>query len=273
MPTTGSQLLPFFFLPLTMDIPITILNLDYGDMEVFDMLRSPSPLFPQYATMAHLLESGRHALALRAVEEGVVEPNLVVDYERRFVLMHFAAGTGPVSLLRLLTLKRDVDPSQRTVEGWSPLYIAIMKRQVEAAMFFIHEAPGVDLDASTRGGLTPLMQAVDQGLPGVVKALVLKGAQLELKCNQGLTTLMRAIERECEEVAIYLLEEAGAAWVGSGYDCVLVRTLSEPAAFLHPKRAREREREEERDACVNLSEIDRPVDLKKEKKKGQSADA
>jgi ankyrin repeat protein len=71
--------------------------------------------------------------------------------------------------------------------GWTPLHYACAKGQLEVAQFLI--ANGAIVDSMSLGNTTPLMMAVQSGNEQVVKLLLDKGADLQLRNSQGLTAI------------------------------------------------------------------------------------
>ena len=85
--------------------------------------------------------------------------------------------------------------------GWTPLHYACAKGQLEVAQFLI--ANGAIVDSVSLGNTTPLMMAVQSGNEQVVKLLLDKGADLQLRNSQGLT-------------AIDIADIYDKAWIGEG---------------------------------------------------------
>ena len=85
--------------------------------------------------------------------------------------------------------------------GWTPLHYACAKGQLEVAQFLI--ANGAIVDSMSLGNTTPLMMAVQSGNEQVVKLLLDKGADLQLRNSQGLT-------------AIDIADIYDKAWIGEG---------------------------------------------------------
>ena len=85
--------------------------------------------------------------------------------------------------------------------GWTPLHYACARGQLEVAQFLI--ANGAIVDSMSLGNTTPLMMAVQSGNEQVVKLLLDKGADLQLRNSQGLTTI--------DIADIY-----DKAWIGEG---------------------------------------------------------
>jgi ankyrin repeat protein len=71
--------------------------------------------------------------------------------------------------------------------GWTPLHYACAKGQLEVAQFLI--ANGATVDSMSLGNTTPLMMAVQSGNELLVKLLLDKGADLQLRNDQGLTAI------------------------------------------------------------------------------------
>ncbi len=85
--------------------------------------------------------------------------------------------------------------------GWTPLHYACAKGQLDVAQFLI--ANGAIVDSMSLGNTTPLMMAVQSGNEQVVKLLLDKGADLQLRNDQGLT-------------AIDIADIYDKAWIGEG---------------------------------------------------------
>ena len=71
--------------------------------------------------------------------------------------------------------------------GWTPLHYACAKGQLEVSQFLI--ANGAIVDSMSLGNTTPLMMAVQSGNEQVVKLLLDKGADLQLRNQQGFTAI------------------------------------------------------------------------------------
>ena len=71
--------------------------------------------------------------------------------------------------------------------GWTPLHYACAKGQLEVAHFLITN--GAIVDSMSLGNTTPLMMAVQSGNEQLVKLLLDKGADLQLRNSQGLTAI------------------------------------------------------------------------------------
>jgi uncharacterized protein len=104
------------------------------------------------------------------------------------------------NLLLVKTLVTD-HKAQLDHIGWTPLHYACAKGQLEVAQFLI--ANGAIVDSMSLGNTTPLMMAVQSGNEQVVKLLLDKGADLQLRNDQGLT-------------AIDIADIYDKAWIGEG---------------------------------------------------------
>ena len=71
--------------------------------------------------------------------------------------------------------------------GWTPLHYACAKGHLEVAQFLI--ANGAIVDSMCLGNTTPLMMSVQSGNEQLVKLLLDKGADLQLRNSQGLTAI------------------------------------------------------------------------------------
>ena len=71
--------------------------------------------------------------------------------------------------------------------GWTPLHYAASRGQLEVAQFLV--ANGALVDSKNLGGTTPLMMAVQSGNEYLVKLLLDKGANLQLRNELGLSAI------------------------------------------------------------------------------------
>ena len=71
--------------------------------------------------------------------------------------------------------------------GWTPLHYACTKGQLEVAQFLI--ANGAAIDSRSLNGTTPLMMAVQSGNEPLIKLLLDKGADLQLRNELGLSAI------------------------------------------------------------------------------------
>src|SRR5207253_3101227 len=72
--------------------------------------------------------------------------------------LHFAARQGDLASVRLL-LESKADVNQLTIDGWSPLLMAVQNRHYKVAVFLLeHEA---NPNTANSKGWTPLYLATD----------------------------------------------------------------------------------------------------------------
>ena len=129
------------------------------------------------------MEAGRFDLVQRAVERGVVDPEMATD---GWPLLHVAVAEGAVELARYLIFDRGVDPTvKETSMNVTALHLAVSHGHNEAALFLINDVPGVDVNAPQSNGTTPLMLAAEHCTLQVVQALVAKGADMNAKDERG----------------------------------------------------------------------------------------
>ena len=71
--------------------------------------------------------------------------------------------------------------------GWTPLHYACAKGHLEVSQYLI--ANGAIVDALSPANTTPLMMAVQSGNEALVKLLLDKGADLQIRNSQGFTAI------------------------------------------------------------------------------------
>lgn len=95
-----------------------------------------------------------------------------------------ASINGDLPLVKTLVIKHR---AQLDHIGWTPLHYAASKGQLEVAQFLI--TSGALVDSLNLGGTTPLMMAVQSGNEYLVKLLLDKGANLQLRNSLGLSAI------------------------------------------------------------------------------------
>lgn len=95
-----------------------------------------------------------------------------------------ASINGDLPLVKTLVSK---NRAQLDHIGWTPLHYACSKGHLEVAQYLI--ANGAIVDAISLGGTTPLMMAVQSGNEYLVKFLLDKGANLQLRNGLGYSAI------------------------------------------------------------------------------------
>lgn len=149
---------------------------DESDDDVWNALCNATTEEDRLEEAIEFMRRRRGSMVRWAVEEGLLASDAAVPFVS---LAHCAAMFDEVGLLRFLLLENGVDPNTKNGCRKMPLHMAICLEGEAAALFLIHEAPGCDLEAPDRCGVTPLMAAVGSGMLGVVKALVGKGVDVK----------------------------------------------------------------------------------------------
>ena len=130
-------------------------------------------------------------LAIRDKSTNVIDlllsnKNIDVDLSNKSgeTPLMMASIDGNLPLVKTLVLGHK---AQLDHIGWTPLHYACAKGHLEVAQFLV--ANGAIVDSLSVGNTTPLMMAVQSGNEQLVKFLLDKGADLQLKNNNGLTAI------------------------------------------------------------------------------------
>jgi ankyrin repeat protein len=99
-----------------------------------------------------------------------------------------ASINGDLPLVKTLVSKKR---AQLDHIGWTPLHYACSKGHLEIAQYLI--ANGAMVDSISLGGTTPLMMAVQSGNEYLVKLLLDKGANLQLRNGLGYSAIDIAV--------------------------------------------------------------------------------
>jgi len=86
----------------------------------------------------------------------------------------------------------------------TPLLLAVERGMPDMAKLLLDH--GADIEAKQREGFTPLLLAVASKLPGMVEVLASRGANMEARLANGVTPLLLAVERGMPDMAKLLLD-------------------------------------------------------------------
>jgi ankyrin repeat protein len=109
-----------------------------------------------------------------------------VDISNKFgeTPLMIASIEGNLPLVKSLI---QVQKAQINHIGWTPLHYASAKGHLEIAQYLLTN--GAIVDALSPGNTTPLMMAVQSGNEALVKLLLDKGADLQVRNSQGFTAI------------------------------------------------------------------------------------
>jgi ankyrin repeat protein len=112
--------------------------------------------------------------------------NIDVDLSNKYgeTPLMIAAIQGDLPVVKTLVLQ---NKARIDHIGWTPLHYACTKGQLDVAQFLVLN--GALVDSTSLNGTTPLMMAVQSGNENLVKFLLDKGADLQIKNGLGLTAI------------------------------------------------------------------------------------
>jgi len=138
--------------------------------------------------------------SLKVIDVLLGDKNIDVDLSDKNgeTPLMMASIDGNLPLVKTLVINHK---AQLDHIGWTPLHYACAKGQLEVAQFLI--ANGAIVDSMSLGNTTPLMMAVQSGNEKLVKLLLDKDADLQLRNSQRLT-------------AIDIADIYGKPWISEG---------------------------------------------------------
>ena len=161
-------------------------------------------------------------LAIRDKSNDVIaflltNPRTDVDISNKFgetpLMIASIEGNLPVARALVQGRKAKVDHI-----GWTPLHYACAKGQLEVAQYLL--ANGAIVDSMSPGNTTPLMMAVQSGNEQLIKLLLDKGADLQLRNTNGLSAIDIAMIYE-------------KPWIAEGLSSRWLRLYKKP--YVYPK--------------------------------------
>ena len=126
-----------------------------------------------------------------------------------------ASIEGNLPVVRALVIGRK---AQVDHIGWTPLHYACSRGHLEVAQFLL--ANGAIVDSMSPGNTTPLMMAVQSGNEQLVKLLIDKGADIQIRNTNGLTAIDIAVIYE-------------KPWIAEGLSSRWLKLYKKP--YVYPK--------------------------------------
>lgn len=122
--------------------------------------------------------------------------------------LHDACKAGCLSDVKSL-LRREQDAYVSDSDMWNCMHYAVDGNDLDTVRFLIGVSPRL-LNSRDVRGLTPLHVACWNGHPGMVRLLVLEGADIEAKTNWGETPLHYAVTQGRSLAVVKVLVASGA---------------------------------------------------------------
>jgi ankyrin repeat protein len=136
-----------------------------------------------------------------------------LEGDREFNLIQ-AADKGQLDIVKFL-VKRGVDVDAKTVDGVTPLMYASQNGDIEIMEYLISK--GADVNATPFNNVTPLIGAVRTGHYEAAEMLLEAGAKVDAKDELALTSLMHASAYDSPEVADLLIEKGADMEAGDWF--------------------------------------------------------
>ncbi|CAG0922161.1 unnamed protein product, partial [Notodromas monacha] len=148
---------------------------------------------------------------------------------------HFAAETGTLpsekSNIFFLILEQVEDTERemeillgKTNKALTPMHMAARAGKLAELMLLLTHAPG-GLDLKTNVGTTPLMFATFTGNVAAASLLVLRGADIKLQDDEGVTALDLARDH-CPECLPFFLEHIQPEFINGNHLCLAAHELA-----------------------------------------------
>lgn len=135
------------------------------------------------ATPLHMAVTGGLEELSRLLIEYGADVNKKTGYHK-LTALHQAASGGHLKTVKLL-IEKKADVNSRSAAGWTPLHAA---KNTETAQILLDN--GANINAMSEKGLTPLSEAVSKGDTELVRFLIEKGADFNIKYTNTSRTLL-----------------------------------------------------------------------------------
>jgi ankyrin repeat protein len=154
---------------------------------------------PDYPPVLHLLWNGYPEVSEYLLEKGATIPGAETQYGEVTAIHAIKTGCVPYAVKALGNV---IDPLYESEGRSNLLHFAAMGTSIELGEKLIDF--GISLNKINIYGLTPLHNAVMQGNAVMVKLLITKGADINLRTTDGRGAYNIAMEEENDEIVKYL---------------------------------------------------------------------
>jgi ankyrin repeat protein len=136
------------------------------------------------------------------------DPSLVNSHESYLALvpLHGACYGGRLEMVKFL-ISKGADVNARSREGSAPIVEAVAKNDVEITRYLV--AHGADVNTADNNGKTPLHWAAERGRVEVARFLIQKGAKVNARTKDGVTPLKAALDQNQQATADLLRKNGG----------------------------------------------------------------
>ncbi|CCD24568.1 Nas6p NDAI_0D02540 [Naumovozyma dairenensis CBS 421] len=123
--------------------------------------------------------------------------------------IHIASSVGNSNILKQLIEGRNVDLNLQTVQGTTPIHLAVSKKHLQICKFLLEN--GASVRIKDKQGQLPLHRAASIGSMGLVEMLCKEGrSPVNVKDKQGWTPLFHALAEGHGDVAVLLVNTFNA---------------------------------------------------------------
>ena len=166
---------------------------DFAKAAKFDDVAVVTALLSKGVSPNTVDSKGNPMLILAIKDKSVKVTELLINDKRTDVDLSNKFGETPLMMASidgdLPVVKTLVVQKKAMVNhiGWTPLHYACTKGNLEVAQFLITN--GAIVDSPSLGNTTPLMMAIQSGNEQLIKLLLDKGADIQLRNGNGLSAI------------------------------------------------------------------------------------
>jgi ankyrin repeat protein len=119
--------------------------------------------------------------------------------------LHSAALNGQFQVVKLL-MQLGSDVNARNLYGFTALHYAVMSGCVKTTMTLLEDDNGIEIDAKSQNGYTPLYAAAHNGRLTIVQMLLKHGADINNRDEDGNSALITAADTGHVDVVCWLMQ-------------------------------------------------------------------
>jgi ankyrin repeat protein len=166
---------------------------DFAKAAKFDNVAVVTSLLSKGVSPNTVDAKGNPMLNLAIKDKSTKVTELLINDKRTDVDLSNKYGETPLMIASIdgdLTLVKTLVLQKKAMVnhiGWTPLHYACSKGNLEVAQFLVTN--GALVDSPSPGNTTPLMMAVQSGNEQLIKLLLDKGADIQLRNTNGLSAI------------------------------------------------------------------------------------